>query len=892
MKKMKILLFFAHFICIASLAQKPIVDTNVIGKWPAVRDGKISNNGAFVLYRIDGQPLGSSTLVIQATKGSWKKKLTGLSEASFSDDSKRVIYMQGSDSITLLTCGSEAVTYIPNVSSFQLVMQGPMQWLVYQLNRPEKKMIFSSLDLTKQHTFSGVENYLLSKEANVLLFTNSEGVFWTDLSSGGRWEPKLIWKENNASGFVLDDAAKQLAFITTDTVQQTKSIWQYASVTGKCVKLAHTQPGGVIGELKLSSLSNFSKNGGQLFFTVQEKDDPAPNPDGVQVDVWSYQDARLQPQQLSKSDGIMPSFGPKLYMGMVDIASRRITRLEKPYEKLNILNDTLGLITYRVGHDLEEHWNQLARAKYYLQSLTTGERKPVNLSFHLKSPAGKYLVATDNLGNWFSYELPTGIISDFTRSIPVPVGDAGYDNPQTIGHRGLAEAGWMSDECMWIVDKYDIWQVDVRAEKAALNITNGYGRKNKITFRFIENQNTAYKPGDVLILDAFDHTNKNNGFYSIVVGSKKDPVRLTMGSYVFSGGDNTINGERPVKARDAENYLVKRGSATESPNYFWTKDFQNFKPISQTFPEREYNWLTTELIHFKTLGSSTEQGILYKPENFDATKKYPVIIHYYERKSEKLNEYLTPDYSYGNINIPSFVSKRYLVFTPDIHYTIGEIGQSAYNTIVGAGKFLSELPFVDAKRMGLSGHSFGGFETNYVITHSNLFAAALADAGPTNFVSQYGNYELRAGLSLQGVIEKQQIRMGATLWQRPDAYIENSPIFQADKVTTPVLLVNNKLDGVVHFDQGVQFFSALRRLGKKAWMLQYDGEGHSLGETKNQQDLDIRVTQFFDHYLKGAPAPRWMLEGIPAKLKTIDTGYELDTTSRTPGPGLLAVPSK
>jgi dipeptidyl aminopeptidase/acylaminoacyl peptidase len=282
---------------------------------------------------------------------------------------------------------------------------------------------------------------------------------------------------------------------------------------------------------------------------------------------------------------------------------------------------------------------------------------------------------------------------------------------------------------------------------------------------------------------------------------------------------------------------------------------------------------------------------LYKPENFDSTKKYPVIVHYYEKKSERLNQYIFPGYSDGDINIPYFVSNGYLVFMPDIQYTIGKAGRSAYNSIVGAGEYLATLPWVNANKMGISGHSFGGFETNYVITHSNLFTAAFSDAGPSNLVSHYGSYELYTGVSLQSFNEREQIRMGANLWERPDVYIDNSPVFEADKITTPLLMVCNKLDDIIHFDQGVQLFTALRRLGKKAWMLQYDSERHSIMQEKNLMDLTIRASQFFDHYLKGAPAPKWMLDGIPARLKGIEKGYQLDTTGRTPPEGLLIVPS-
>jgi len=192
--------------------------------------------------------------------------------------------------------------------------------------------------------------------------------------------------------------------------------------------------------------------------------------------------------------------------------------------------------------------------------------------------------------------------------------------------------------------------------------------------------------------------------------------------------------------------------------------------------------------------------------------------------------------------------------------------------------------------MGLQGHSFGGYETNYLITHSCLFAAACETAGVSDLISEYGS-DARGTYPMYHA-ELSQGRIGATPWQRADLYINNSPIFNADKVTTPLLMMHNKGDDVVPFSQGMEFFMALRRLGKRVWLLQYDGSGHVINGNKSALDFTIRVTQFFAHYLKDDPAPTWMTKGIPAALKGIDTGLEPDTEIKKPGPGLNLYPRK
>ncbi|HVS95099.1 MAG TPA: prolyl oligopeptidase family serine peptidase [Puia sp.] len=222
------------------------------------------------------------------------------------------------------------------------------------------------------------------------------------------------------------------------------------------------------------------------------------------------------------------------------------------------------------------------------------------------------------------------------------------------------------------------------------------------------------------------------------------------------------------------------------------------------------------------------------------------------------------------------MSNGYLVFTPDMHYRIGHPGQSVVNTIVSAAECLSRRPYVDARHMGIQGHSRGGWETNYILTHTHLFAAAMSSSGFCDYVALYnGARLLRSGISRQTTYEKVYQRIGTTLWDRPDLYIENSPIFQAAKVTTPVLMMANKVDNDVPFEEGVQLFTALRRLGKRAWMLQYDGQSHLVTSERAMTDLETRMKQFFDVYLKDSACPRWMLYGIPAKDKGVEDGLQL-----------------
>jgi dipeptidyl aminopeptidase/acylaminoacyl peptidase len=362
-----------------------------------------------------------------------------------------------------------------------------------------------------------------------------------------------------------------------------------------------------------------------------------------------------------------------------------------------------------------------------------------------------------------------------------------------------------------------------------------------------------------------------------------------MGPYFFqahAGLDVFDEGMRPLKAADADTWIVKRQSATEAPNYFLTSDFKKYNPLTDFQPQKGYNWLTTELHSFKQLDGTVSQGVLYKPENFDPHKKYPVIISFYDYLSDQLYLYPTPEY----IGCPLIysdpawmVSHGYLVFTPAIYFTKNKYGPSTVNTIDGAAKYLSQLPFVDARHMGACGHSNSGRFGYYLFTHSRSFAAMSLGSGfgGTNILSialSVGGGKPTFDGDGQSNLEWGETgAYGAALgniWKNKQSWIDHIALLQVDKATSPLLLFHNKNDGD-DVMLAVQLFSALRRLNKKAWWLQYDNGLHSVVGL-DAKDFTIRYTQFFDHYLKGAPAPQWMTKGIPASLKAIESRYELD----------------
>lgn len=299
------------------------------------------------------------------------------------------------------------------------------------------------------------------------------------------------------------------------------------------------------------------------------------------------------------------------------------------------------------------------------------------------------------------------------------------------------------------------------------------------------------------------------------------------------------------------------------------------KLSSLNLQQNDYNWGTAELFKWKAYTGKDVEGVLYKPEDFDPKKKYPMICYFYETHSDGLHQYIPPSPTPSRLSISFFVSRGYVVFSPDIHYGTGHPARDCYNHVVSGARALVKKGFIDSTRIGIQGQSWGGIQVAQLITMTNLFKAAWAGAPVANMTSAYGGIRWESGVNRQFQYEKSQSRIGATLWEKPQLYIENSPLFHLPKVKTPLVIMANDNDGAVPWYQGIELFTAMRRLSKKVWMLNYNGEAHNLVERKNRKDISIREQQFFDWLLKGDKPPKWITEGVPAIKKGKDWGLEL-----------------
>jgi dipeptidyl aminopeptidase/acylaminoacyl peptidase len=888
------LLFSYTMVVQYAQGQKPPLDIHSTSQWSGVGSGLLTDDGKYACYSYNAGAENPKVVVV-STAGPWKMEFSNASTPSFIQD-KSIAFKLGRDSLCLFNIANKKISYIDSVLNFSTGQLNGKGVLACKMLGEKREFIMRDIHTGKELSFSSVTEYQFNKQGDRLIIKSDSGKtqcvrFVSSLDK----RPACIWtsEEFKITSSVFDKSGKKLGFTTGKSVEGTTvtELWYYEEGMLQAKKIIADQ------ELKNYSITNsglaFTDDGRKLVFqvTAMQQVSGKPQPNAAQVDVWSYLDQQLQSQQLIELNRY-PSYG----YGVSDLETGQTHMLTKENESIMERSNDYALLVRQFGlrGRYEAYWNRAAELDYTLVSLKDGTRTPFlmgvqdqNTSISL-SPDGKWLLYWNGKDScYYSYEIATGNRKNLTAGIYTNWRDEENDISEP---RFAGRAWWMIDSRnLLIKDNYDIWQLDISGKVPPFNLTNEYGRKNSINFDLLEKGSYVStilpeKDGSV-ILTAIDNHTKDRGFYKLYPGRQANPEKLFMGPYVFGGwGGHDSYIYPPIKAKNASMYLFYKSSATEAPNYYTTTDFRKFSQVSNAQPQKQFNWYTTELHEWTSLDGQKLQGILYKPENFDATKKYPVIFDYYEVRSDELNLFIYPHASEGRINIPLFVSKGYLVFVPDIKYRIGEVGESAYNAIVSAAKHVAGLSYVDTSKMGLQGHSFGGYQTNYVITHSNLFAAACSAAGISDETSKYGS-GLRAGFVMY-LSEKSQSRLGTTPWENPGLYIKNSPIYFVDKITTPLLMMANKNDGAVPFSQGLELFVAMRRLGKKVWMLQYENGTHEVGGV-DAFDFHTRMMQFFDHYLKNAPAPVWMTRGIPANRKGIEDGLGLDNEITTPGPGLL-----
>ena len=559
----------------------------------------------------------------------------------------------------------------------------------------------------------------------------------------------------------------------------------------------------------------------------------------------------------------------RTYRTAFDLASKTIVPLASPDLAVVQLN---AFGTAAIGIDDRPYRQRVdydgTYADLYLVDGATGARKLVMKSVKSGnapgggvqwSPDGRY-AAFYRDRHWYVIDASDGSSRNLTEKLPVAFFDELSDVPDIPPPYGFG--GWTRDNAALLYDRFDVWRVPANSS-APVCLTDGAGRKQMQQYRVVrtdltgdeDDEDRGIDPAKPLTLRGESEMTRASGFFRASALTAGKPAELKRSDEAW---------RYVARAKDVEVFLVTASRFDRFPDLQLTgPDFGTFKQISNGGEQmKPFEWGTAELIRYTNADGVPLQATLFKPAGFDEKRKYPLMVYIYERLTQNIHSFANPGPG-TSVNTSFYVSNGYLVLQPDIVYTIGHPGQSALKCVLPAIQAVADMGIVDEQRIGIQGHSWGGYQIAYMVTQTSRFRAAEAGAPVGNMTSAYSGIRWGTGLPRQFQYEHTQSRIAKTIFDEPSLFIENSPVFHARRVTTPMLILHNDNDDAVPWYQGIEYFLALRRNGKEAYLLNYNGEYHGLRRRADQIDYTIRMQQFFDHFLRGAPKPEWMQKGVP-----------------------------
>lgn len=756
-------------------------------------------------------------------------------------------------------------------------------------------LVVRNLSTGVEQRIPQVASFRFDESGTTLAFVTSskekgeqDSVGVLDLSNGKR--ETILKGMGNYKNLVFNMEGSKLAFVTDRDDYKSKDsswslyLWKSGQAESKKILSAGTE-GLPENWLASSAAAPFFAESGKYLYCysapkpadADEDEDAEPQ---AKLDIWHWQDPLLQPQQLLQAE----QEKDRSYLMAYNLRSRKLHQLAD-IEVPDVFADAERNSDILVGISTEKYqktisWDMPGYRDVYLINARTGKRKLALERLRSQpqmSPDGKFIVWWDTESrNWFS--MSTGSDdskNNLTESIKHPLFDELHDTPSDPPPHGIA--GWTEDDRrMLVYDRYDIWELDPSGDKPPVCATNSVGRDSEIRFRFrqLDREARSIDPTKPMVLTAFNEDNKESGFYWLHLSKSKPEADDDSNLEPIVMLPEQVAGLQ--KAQDSDRVIFTRSTFRRFPDIWKSNlEFETVERMSEANPHQdEYSWGTVELTSWTATDGQEIDGMIYKPDGFDPEKKYPLMVYFYERNSDNLHRHWAPAAGRSIINFSFYVSRGYVVFVPDIPYTTGEPGPSAVNAVLPGVKHVVDMGFIDEKRIGTQGHSWGGYQTAYLVTQTDMFACAESGAPVSNMTSAYGGIRWSSGLSRMFQYERTQSRIGDTLWNARDKYIANSPLFFVDKINTPLLILHNDEDGAVPWYQGIEMFVAMRRLEKPAWLLNYNGNPHWVMGRENRLDFAKRMQQFFDHYLKDEPMPDWMASGIPAVDKGKEFGFE------------------
>lgn len=885
---------------------KKIMTPEVYSQWNTLKNQQMSEDGQIITFELSKE-IGDKTLTIYVDSTCKRVTFERVGQTSLVPSGKWVVFTKKLatdslnhlkrkktakdlfplDTLVLYSTVTHETLNIPEVLNYK-VPEEYSEYLFY--SKKHKKIASDSIDKNikkntsideytvvrhlnsgKEDTLFQTKDYVLARDSAHLLYTSSFGdstsflsVFYKRLNSDTTYllADSLVEVKNLS----LSNAGDKVAFLgLRNKVKKEIKPYKlfYKTLQDSLIKVLDSRD---LLQNNLFEISDYkplswSESGKRLFFGIApvrlELDTTLLDDEIVDVEIWHYDTPRHYPQlnaslekDKKKTYGVMYDFENKTLLQYEDA--------EKDKSQLSQEGDGEYILQLRTQpHQKAIVWAGEILNDIFILDTKTGESQLISLGESgqpLFSPEGKYVYwwsRPDSI--WKALDVNTKIINYVGLWNYSKFHNELHDLPMGAEPYGIA--GWLKgDTSILVYDRYDLWELKPNNPFYFEKLTDG--RKNKDVYRWInwDDEKNILDPDSLWFLHKFNEKTKAEAYLYFKM---KDTLRpdLFKGDFWLS--------RKPKKSKTNDKFLFTKENFSVFPDLLLADGaFQNVVQVSDANPhQNEYGWGHAEVFSWRNYNRETNDGLVFFPPNFDPEKKYPLIVNFYERSSDGLNRHRAPMAHRSTINYTYYTNNDYIVFNPDIRYTTGQPGEDCFTAVESGVEALLKLGYIDSDRIALQGHSWGGYQIAYLLTKTDRYKCAESGAPVVNMVSAYGGIRWETGLSRMFQYEKTQSRLGVTLWENPGVYHKNSPIYNMDKVTTPVLIMHNDNDGHVPWYQGIEYFMALRRLNKPAWLLNYKGEPHWPLKWQNRLDFNIRMQEFFDHYLKDSPMPNWMKEG-------------------------------
>jgi len=906
---------------------KKVLGLADIGRWSRIANAALSSDGKWLTYVITPNE-GDGTLTVRQLDGAKTFTVPVGSAPVFSDDSRYVGYFVappsaaggrggrgggggrgqapagapaagGQRRFELLDLTTGDKFPVPEALTFKFSKGS--HFVAVRTNKANQAAKHNGADLVLRELATGltqnignVNLYDFDDAGKMLAYTvdaadrNGNGVVVIDLatsqakvlSSAALDYDQLTWGDKGASLAALRGDKKK------ENVQRDNTLLVWQDVTSAKPRAVEYDPSKDPSFPKGYVLSEFSaprwtRDGSHVYVGLkdQEPDKTTPVPGAepqANVDVWHWKDAEVQSVQMIRLTQERRATLPAVF----NVASGKLVRVSD--EVMRNVTPTadpkwaIGRVdtTYRT----EVQWGG-SKSDYFRVSTETGDRSLIDKGITRtmgNSPDGKWFLYLKNK-NIVAYNTETGKNTVLGAGDKVSFIDAEDDHPYEKPTYGVA--GWSKDGKSVIVNhRFDLYSLSLDGGKP-VSLTGGMGDAQQIVFRLVRLDRPggggrggrggggAAAPGaeedegvdtsKPLLLSAYGEWTKKSGYYTLAPGAKPAPL-------VFE--DAAVGSA--VKAEKADRLVFTKQTFSQSPDY-WLSNTSFASPTKLTDANPfigEYAWGSKKLVDFKNSKGQHLQGTLTLPANYQPGKKYPMLVYFYELLSNTHNQFPMPQFD-DRPHFAEYASDGYVVFQPDIVYEIGKPGSSALDCVTSGVKKVIEMGYADPKHIGIQGHSWGGYQTSFILTQTDMFAAVVTGAPPTDLVSFYDETYPGTGTLQQGIVEVGQVRMGTNPWESHQLFEEQSAVYNVRNIKTPFLILHGTADNAVDWHQGLELYGAAKRWGKQVILLSYPGEPHHLEALENQKDFQERMKQFFDHYLKGTPAPKWMTDGVPQTKK-------------------------